>query len=339
MLLKSQSQFGGKIREWSLNTFQEKVAIGDQDLFLVGCQAIHPDYPEVFGSACSMEDFSYDRAYWEALERLAISETLYSGEQSKFYSYSLGENSLEARCFPFSEVFPKSPESFPLSKSNGVALHESREEAAKSGAHELIERHAVLESWFGHRKPLRIPETMIKEDTDFLRQFYQIEVYDFHGTKANDFPFPIETIGVFFFPKNNKYPLVYGFASHTNPILATIKANQEAIQRLGFLWGESIPSSKPVPGTNAMAHQEWYLYEPHHKHLRMWLDGEFCRDHRQQRPQYEVKIKWVQLDRSSTDHRFHVIKAISSDCMQLHFGPYPDFYNLPFQEQLMHPIA
>ena len=77
-------------------------------------------------------------------------------------------------------------DSYQPSKSNGIALHDSWEDACYSAGAELVERHHILASWFGQTN---VEKLDFKPDRDlsFLESHYNIDCYKLGESKVTTF--------------------------------------------------------------------------------------------------------------------------------------------------------
>ena len=100
--------------------------------------------------------------------------------------------------------------------------------------------------------------------------------YDFERTLSRARIESSDTVvaGSLRFPCGFGNPVVYGFGAHSQQDRAIEKATRECVQRLGFLWGETLPQSEPQFMANAEYHQEFYLQPRMQLRLRAWLSGE-----------------------------------------------------------------
>jgi len=223
----------------------------------------------VCGSAAAVGDLPLDRAYFELLERVSVLRAMARTDATFSVRGASGRRTGEvghARLFSS----PESP-SWRAARSNGVAIGSSWESAARHAHWELLERDRVLRSWYGESAPRPIcgPDSLA-HFPDRASLSYEIQAYelgsDHEGVVA----------GVFAFPHGQE-PLSYGFAARSSRETAVSAAALECVQRLGFLWGEPVPTSDPEPAPCPDYHQEFYLVPANHRALRAWLSGEHVR--------------------------------------------------------------
>jgi hypothetical protein len=60
-------------------------------------------------------------------------------------------------------------------------------------------------------------------------------------------------------PLDLETPLVYGFAAAPDRSGALLRAQNECLQRLAFLWREESPSAEPQPSKTPDYHKESFL--------------------------------------------------------------------------------
>jgi len=219
------------------------------------------------GSAAGLDGPPLARAYYELLERTSVLEAMDSNAHPYAVLDAVGRPLGTITC---ADLFPSTlnPGQLRYSCSNGVALAESWTTACSAAAHELIERDRILRSWYGEILPRRV-EMQASATQRALRDLYDFEAYSFDPRSAT------ETLvrGVFAFPKAPDAPLVYGFAAAGEPRRALESAVRECLQRLAFLWGESIPNRPPVFAPTAEYHQEVFLLPSMRRCVQAWLAG------------------------------------------------------------------
>jgi ribosomal protein S12 methylthiotransferase accessory factor YcaO len=173
---------------------------------------------------------------------------------------------------PASSAFPGNPDRarFRWALSSGVAAGTSWEDAARRARWELIERDRVLRSWYGRITPNHVGSAR-PFVPDPLRSDYDFEAFTFDVPDSD-----AVVCGVFGLPSGDA-PLTYGFAARATRAAAIEVAAGEAIQRLGFLWGETLPSRPPEAVSEPDFHQEYYLCRSNHVVIRRWLSGAHAR--------------------------------------------------------------
>lgn len=328
-------QYGSSeaLSAWDLQpVFREKATIENQNIFLCGMQAQHKTLGEATGSSASLGAFPESSAWYELVERIGIIQSL--GRESfllKHPTTDLVQGEIDAN-----EVFPKSPSpNYHFAKSNGVALFFNWNEACRRAAMEMVERHLVLASWLGYSKPMRMIG-IAKTALFNLKKIYQVEHYDFGRQKLANFSTSIYVTGIVLKPLNSAHPLIIGFGAGLSQVESIQKAEGETWQRLGFLWGEEIPSTPPEFAPHQLYHQEYYLYPKNHIQIDNWLKGGFYNESLSPLASI-LSPSFVDL---SVDKDYRIAKAISREAIPLVFGKWREgsFATLP-EDRLIHPIA
>jgi hypothetical protein len=255
--------------EWGeLDILVERVSVREVTIHVAGIAARGPDGDIFTGSAASLETSPIDRAYFELLERgsvVAMGRDLQRNWLLKDLDGTVrGRSDLDS-------LAPSSPDPsrWRYARSNGVAVAASWQKACTRALWELVERDRVLRSWYGELAPRRIdlPTNTMPVG---LAHFYEFEAYEFD---AHSEPF-VHVAAVFGFPKQSSAPMLYAFAGRDTLDAALAAAASECLQRLGFLWGEEIPSVAPAFSPSPEYHQEFFLQRAEHSRLRRWLAGD-----------------------------------------------------------------
>lgn len=292
--------------------FIERLQIAQLTLHLIGLTA-EGKKGSVVASAVSTEEFPWGRAYFELLERVAIVES------------SLGDAEDPQRTQGF----------WSFSRSNGVAAHTELELAKASARYELIERNQILRSWFGQITP-QLFSSSPAGDLHSLSQYYEFESYDFGAS----------VVGIFGFPRTREYPLVQGYGARECLESSVRHATAELLQRLGFLWGESVPDRIPEFSPSADFHLEYFLTQEGENRLRRWLSGEHAGLFNVYQLNDECEAPFFEdLTPQSLKASLYVVRAHSNHLMPLTFGmgnPFLDpIEKIPeeLRPLLVHPIA
>ena len=286
---------------WVLfDEFCEEQDILGKSVFLNGFAARNSDRVETFGSTAQVGQFNPRIAEYELLERIVVLESGQKPENAQWKEKSL-DGAETGQTLPQGLVFPHSdnPSEFSYSKSNGVALHSSWGAAAHGAVFELVERQSILMSWLGWTKPVIWKD--VDQLQDWLGQTYDIYWAEFDPLSTNIFKSDVASYGVFLFPKDKGAPLVYGFGSHLDPAKAKIKAKNEAVQRLGFLWGEEIPQDPPDFSPTPLFHQDFYLYEKSHDLVLKWLHGDYFEPSARSHIRLEIQLVDLSLPEMSKE--------------------------------------
>ena len=303
--------------EWERpELFLSEFSYGKLRLSGIGLSLETSAFGQVTASAAGVGSGVVSRAYFELLERLAISEMIAQSEAAPDYELEglRWESGIPARV-PASEAFPtRQGATWVLSRSNGVAAQMSFAKAADSAAFELIERDRVLRSWYGEFSPEKT-ETTADTPWGHLDQIYSVEAYEFGQATA----------GVFAFPKVPNLPLVFGFGAGKDMRSAVEKAECEALQRLSFLHEEPMPEDFPSLSFNPMYHLDYYLCRKGIPIVIDWLHGK-----RVSTVGKAVRMPPAPIDYSDVvvanvtplwlQGRLSIVKAISPSRLPLVFG-------------------
>jgi hypothetical protein len=316
--------------------FAETVSVAGVEIHLSGFSAESQDGDAITGSAAELDTAPMNRAYFELLERASI----VAAERSKAQEWSVRDaRGVAHGCIESSALVPENPEPdrWRYARSNGVALGPSWSDACRSALWELIERDRILRSWYGDFAPGRIvlPPGLIPNRLDEL---YAFEAYSFGISRCST----AEVVAVFGFPRVDSNPLLYGFGARGRQSDALAVAAKESIQRLGFLWGEPIPSEDPEFSPGPHFHQELFLRPSSHAQLHQWLAGE----------QDALKPSWRQPCRQASPRLFaditppalasklFVAKALPQTELPLVFGiGHPQIESKLPDYLKVHPIA
>lgn len=322
--------------------FIEKLSLGDINSYMVGLRASHPLLGQVTASAVGQDQPPEEKAWFELMERVAIMRALSSDDpnlKTRLFSGNEATTIAKSSIFP-SLVAPGSNE-FQHSKSNGIALHNTWENACRHAAYEAVERHFILSTWLGKHKP-KILKTV---DTKFasLSGKYKVCHVEFGSTYVPSIGETVYSCGVFLLPRlfssKKKVPFVFGCGGHKSLDEALKKAEREALQRLSFLWGEEIPSEEPSFAPNPMYHQELFLWPKKHKMIKDWIQGRFFKKELEV-DDSEIDLTFVDLSEYSLNEEHFIAKAHSEKIIPLVFGK-PQ--SGPFKEleegRKVHPIA
>lgn len=321
--------------------FTENLPLGNLNLKMVGLSLDSKSEIQATGSAASPHSYPWDQAYFELLERAALLELDANVRiKSENYIPIYNHKGTQISYAKINSVFGQNieHENWRYSKSNGVAVHLSLNQAIDNAGWELLERDRVLRFWYSKRQPQLILNWQAKIPNEISEQ-YEINAYSFQ--EPNDTNDSIWVVGIFGFPKFiSDAPLVMGFGASKSQDLALDKAIGETYQRLAFLWGEEklteLPKAKACPGF----HLDYYHSPSSWPYLKDWLNG--CLD--------SVKLDFSPatwndlffahftfLDQSA---QVHLIKTISNSNIPLTFGNYNPkiLFPLPGQSAI-HPIA
>lgn len=287
----------------------------------------------LFASAGERLKSPTERAFFELYERVSIVEA----ESNPRLWQRLNRMGEPQGTTSHADVFPQSPnpKTWQYSKSNGVALGLTFDDACFRAHRELFERSCILRSWFGHFKPLLVPMPPHFYPKSLMEDY---EILSFQFSKEPD---DIVT-GIFMVPRLPNIPLAYGFGAAPNLESSLEKSRRELDQRLGFLWGEELPSTCPEFSPTSYFHQEYFLQPQMSHSLKKWLLGE-----RKAIPlhlPYDQKngsYSYVDITPDLVKDKIYVVRALHEHAMPLTFGvghPWIKANNLP-EDLKVHPIA
>lgn len=298
---------------------------------------------QVTGSAAGDHaDITATRAYFELLERASVVEAQRLGEPLEVCDLQrLSTRRLEPKALIGEDLAPTQRRSY----SNGVACAQDWASACQSAWHELIERDALLRSWYGQLRfqPCEGAEPWLGP-FELAGAYYRAQSYwlaHCGAVVAFVVAWPLEqpqlpapATGV---------PLVYGSAARGTLTEAQQAASRECAQRLGFLWGEPLPQEVPELAADPAYHQECFLVAGAASRLRAWLQGEhanFGVDVDSPPTQASIaQAHFVDLTPASARERYVVVKAEHGALLPLVFGKgHPHCRDLP-QALEVHPVA
>jgi len=300
--------------DWSeLELFNDEVMIGELSLEMIGFSTQKNEKMMVTGSSAACTPFNenlLERAYFELLERSVVIE--------KTFDYKNGET-------------------FCYSKSNGVAIHTDFELAKKAAQNELIERDAILRSWFLNQSPLRVlnlsPEIQILVKK--LGEYYDFEFYTFNSSLSfatNSF-----VTASFAFPKKDNINFCYGLSCRGSLEESLKKSFAENLQTLAFLWGEGfdeVPLFSPSPSY----HQHYFSTKNGLKLIRDWLYKKNVQS--QKSVQIIPDFTFEDLTPEHLKGKAYVIRATEKNAIPLIFGKGYNLESCPVEnDRYIHPIC
>src|SRR5690606_2456506 len=122
----------------------------------------------------------------------------------------------------------------------------------------------------------------------------------------------------------------------------------ECLQRLAFLWGETIPTEEPAFAKTPDYHQELFLWAPMHERLRAWLAGAHAGRAVLSSPSPaplgsgSAELGFVDLTPehvAASGARVRVAKALSNSAAPLTFGRGHPWFTSDDSALAVHPIA
>ena len=316
---------------WSTpEVFVDQVHLGPLSICLAGIAAQHETGRTATGSAAALDEAPLARAGFELCERVAILECVLSDIDA---IPTRNRSGVPLGVVTRQRVFPAAPAeaSWRYAMSNGVALYSEWERACDSALLEAVERDAVLRSWLGGSRPRALPVPR-SPFTEAIADFYELHFAEFSACEAT-------VCGAFGFPKRAEVPLLTSFGAGPNLQTAWLRCETEALQRVGFLWGEEIPSAKPALTGDAMSQQEYYLWPESHRYLRSWLSGKYEQRPTPARRQHRG-LPFADLTPHAFRERLFVAKALDPECTPLVFGEgHPHTLKRPSASLRVQPIA
>lgn len=331
-----------------IDSLAEEARIEGVSIALAGYAATHSASQQVAtGSAASCYQKPERIAYFELLERIAILEAIGQPAETSWNCLDLSTQKVVSK-LTSAEIFPPMTvsDSYQISKSNGVAIGSSFEQAALHALSESVERHLVLLSWYGAVKPERVSFDW-PEELHALSAHYRLEQYSLGSvnlfqaqrrfTATVCVLWPLEDRAT----KNGseRRPVIHGFGAAASTAEACAKSFREAIQRLGFISGEDPVTDEPAFQARPDYHQDYFLHPERRPLLKSWLSGAFFRPHYQNRLPPLGVCRLIDITPSSY-RSLWVVKATVPGILPLVFGRYrhPLFPELP-DERLIHPIV
>jgi hypothetical protein len=243
-----------------IDVFSEHVSAGGLTLHLVGlmCDFAGESFA---GSAVEQVGPPWDRAFFELIERVSIGVARRAGQALRLRSADGNERGQIA----LADAFPASsdPEQWRYALSNGMAVGPTWQGACERALAEAVERDAVMRSWYGELALAPLPAVHTRSWEPLL-ELFELEVrcvswLDHWVVVACGFPLEAST------------PTCVAFGARRDLVEAADAARREVLQRLGFLWGEELPTQPPEPSPSPDYHQEFSLWPGAEPFLRRWL--------------------------------------------------------------------
>ncbi len=300
-----------------------------------GAASVAPGGEEITGSAAERDaDDVSARAWFELLERASVVEAMSAGADRRFdlltpTGVTVGTRTRE-------ELFPESddPSTWRYARSNGVALHLDWATACERALCELAERDRILASWLGHVRPERLAWNALEGATSI----YEWSAWSFPEERPRSFSKGIDVVAVLGFPTAPDAPLAVGFAARRDRRSALDAATREAVQLLGFLWGEPVASMPTRVDPTAMGHLD--RHQADHDALRRWLAGEHVHHASSdpRRPSGAEDVTFADLTPAWLSRSCRVAKASCARARPLVFGESPFSAHLP-RPCRIHPVG
>ena len=300
--------------------FVDTARIEGLELCSVGLLAKSSRGGDVTGSAAEEGQFPVRRAYFELIERAALWDALRDHADSGVLPLwndreeRVGESDAHS-------VFPVAPAGadWAYARSNGVAAGPDWRAACRSAHAELLERHYVLSAWYGFTTP-RVLSPDPAPELAALGSCYDFASYEFPRPAEEAPEHSLCVAGLFGFPKASQAPLIYGLGAASALESARARARAECLQRLGFLWGEELPTEEPPFEATAAYHQELYLWPPMRDKLQAWLGGAHVGRAGVRERLPRAAPRFADLTPPHLAERLRVVKAIPSAELPLTFG-------------------
>jgi hypothetical protein len=322
---------------WSpLEVVSDTIVADGLELGRAGIASRAPTGEEITGSAADLGPAPIARAGYELLERVATLEAM-SGDGA-LRTRTLGGEATGIIAPHDAFRSGDAPDRWRFARSNGIALHVDWQTAARSALEELVERDRILRCWYGEISPTPLA---VDWATTALASAQNYEWIAIELGASADWMTDVRVVSVFGFPRAPDAPFVFGHGARSTTSSALDKAMREAMQILGFLWGEPLPAKVPTLAPTPAYHLDYWQLPMHRDALRRWLDGGHARYRQRvaspERPSNEVTFvdlgsPWLRA------HGFHLAKAQNPHAMPLAFGDAPFGAHLP-SELRFHPIA
>ena len=321
---------------WSRPTlFSETLNLGGLSIELCGL-ATESDGEVVTGSAAERDTSPISRAYFELVERTSIVAAARDSSR-EFVLKDIRGRSI-GRAPSFRVFSPSVTPARRFARSSGAAVGVGWSAACRAARWELIERDRVLRSWYGETRPCPVPLPSWPW-LGALEKLCEWRAYAFPATSESQRGI---AAGVFAFPRTEGLALSYGFAAEQGLARALERAAAECLQRLGFLWGEPIPTEEPPVDPTPEYHQEFYLRPSMHGRVGDWLAGAHASTPCVIRQSGEMSpvSEFADLTPEHLRGRLCVVKALPRHEIELAFGRGHPAVVEPLPESFqVHPIA
>jgi hypothetical protein len=264
----------------------QEMKLNDISFFAVGLSSKKQDLEIVGTGAAFDKELASKKALFELIERITSYEQLIAN--------------------PIGLATPETNAQSKLSISNGI-----------SAAKELIERHQLLNSWYGLSGSRRIPYFFSYDDT--LKNLYEWDALDFGQG----------VVGIFAFPHDSSnHPMIFGFGCADNQFESLKKAENECLQRYCFLVNDwNVPAEIEFHPT-ALFHQDFYLLKENHKNLKEWLSHseKMPFEDGSKKQIFTNEFRFEDLTLPERVGNIFVIRAQSNKLFPLVFGKSTEYY-------------
>ncbi len=309
-------------KNWKLvDEFHDKMKVDNCEINLSGFACQNQSNVILTGSAGGFSETT-DRALYELIERLVIFEA-----KEKKCAFELKDETGERTSTISSEDLFKSTDSgnWKEALSNGVAIHKTPALAKQHAKNELLERDAILASWFGLTRPK--PKTFHFDP--LINETYSIKAYELPTLNGHTTAVAVAV------PNKKTVPLLYGFACDSFWDKALERAYMELIQRIGFLMDEPIEPLEAFE-PSALYHQEYYLQPENASKVLNWLSGLHYKGPVERK---DAEFMFIEFDIPELTG-MSVVKAISGQTIPLIFGKGYKIDGIEIDSsRYIHPIA
>ncbi len=326
------------VEGWIFQTrYAEDVVFGDITIKTEGLVYTHPLYGMVSGASSSHRQEESTAAF-ELIERILLVKHLFERNNSYYTLRCPFDGSVQGRV-KREHVFPvRSRSDVNVVSSNGVALHSDWSLACISAALELVERHVVLESFYGRLKPRRIVSKGLFADID-PKDIYREESYLLGIQKVDAYSQEIYVAVSLLVPQNpDTHHQIIAFGSAFNCEEAQRKAQKEALQRYSFVYDSPIPSQVEFEASG-LYHQNFHFMKTNHWQIIDWLQGKLFVADSQANKREILELDFVDLSLEEASP-WVLAKAISANAHELVWGAMDEtlFESALVNRQLVHPI-
>lgn len=322
-------------KNWATpEVFTEEFTLENFSTEVVGLASENDSGQSVVGSSMGSDGKVIDIAYYELIERISIMEVL--NERPHKFNIVNSDLLQTAEYIDFDVAYPANEEiDYKFSLSNGTSFHTDKSLACENAKYELFERDLILRSWFGHYTPQEI----VLADYNVVNpcpKSFEMKAYSIEYAEG---PFEIYACFFCFYPQDNSRPIVYGSGASYNKLLALQKAQDEAFQRLPFLWDEEISQKSPAFSPTPDYHQEFYIRQSNKKLLASWLSGRH-KGRSTLHHKVSPEVYYIDITPSYLKDKAYVIKALSSHTLPLIFGKnYSHIIGKVPRELEIHPVC
>ena len=301
--------------DWTIiEEINDTVKVGELEIFISGhCAQNKVTNQMAVGSQASATEARAEIAYYELLERISTIE-YFAKSDDDF-------------CAPWMQQYlSENTDEFQISKSNGISFHSDKDIAKRSATCELLERHVVLNSWYGDKAP-RLLNCNPSASFEKIKSCYDCHYYEI----PNDCELFVVMITLT--PLEKGKPFIFGFGAHPSLAQAIEKSENETIQRLGFLYHEEIEEN-PQFSASPFYHQEIYLGKSGQQKIQTWINGDHVNPIFDFHPTFD-SFQHIDITPEWLKDKYVVVKAVGENYVPLYFGK----FLAETTNYLIHPIA